>query len=160
MDYTTQPHLPFRGPLGVAPGLPPTPKDERKRFHQFNSIVAPVAGSLLQTITVYTCPTGHEAKVVGLFCGYVGSGFVEGDATLLYFSIRLNGASYIQDYAQIPYTLGSLTSGPWPVPAGIQLAPGDTLEFLVSVPGGSAIATGAPNRCHGHFVGTYRPVGV
>ena len=142
------------GQIGGPPGPPP---DNRERFHSFASIVAPAPNSSNVFITSFTCPQGHQAKVVGILVHYEGSGFVEGDATMLFFSLRLNGAQFVRDYASIPNTLGSLPSGPWPVPAAIKLAPNDLLEVLVSVPAGSPIGTGGNNRMHGHLLGYYWP---
>jgi len=157
--YYKQPHLPLIAgtAIGTPATNPPLMSDLRERFHKFASIVTPAAGSTNTLITSYTVPAGSLARVVGLLFFYQGAGFIEGDATLLYWSLRLNGAGYIRDYDVIPNTLGSLTSGPWPVPAGINLNAGDLLEVLVTVPGGSTITTGGTTRVHGHLLGYYWP---
>ncbi len=158
--FYDQQHLPLvKPPIGTPQGPGGPPPDQRQRFHAFSSIVAPAANTSLSQIVSYTVPEGHQAKVVGLHVGYVGSGFVEGDVALLFFSIRLNGASFVENYASIPNTLGSLTSGPWPVPAAIKLFAKDIIEILVSVPAGSTITTGGTARMHGHLVGYYWPIG-
>lgn len=157
--FYDQPHLPLRNnPAGVVgPPMPGAPMDDqRQRFHAFNSIATPAAGTTNQLIVSYTVPNGHDAKVVGLLVRYEGSGFTEGVSTLLYFSIRLNGTTFVQNYDVIPNTLGSLTAGPWPIPSAIRLSPNDLIEVLVTVPGGSTIVTGT-TRCHGHLVGWYAP---
>lgn len=157
--FYDQQHLPLVKPtIGAPPVSGGPPPDQRQRFHAFDSIVCPAANTSNTLIVAYTVPEGHQAKVVGLHVGYVGSGFVEGDEALLFFSIRLNGASFVQDYATIPNTLGSLTSGPWPVPAAIKLFAKDLIEILVTVPLGSTIGTGGTNRVHGHLVGYYWPI--
>jgi hypothetical protein len=159
--YYSQWGLPITTP---APGTitPPdqtAPPDNKERWHSFGSIVAPAPGTSLALITgaSFTCPNGHQAKCVGLVVEYIGTGFVQGDATLLFYSLRLNGAQFIRDYAKIPNTLGDLSAGPWPVPAAIKLSPNDLLEVLVTVPGGSTIGTGGTNRVHGHILGYYWP---
>jgi hypothetical protein len=155
--FYDQPTLPNNGVEAGAIGPPANPADSRQRFHRFNSIVCPAAGTSLALITSYTVPDGHRAFAVGLLLRYEGTGFVEGDATLLFFSIRLNGASFVPDYASIPNTLGSLTAGPWPLPGRLKLFAADLVEILVTVPGGSTIATGGTNRVHGHLTGYYEP---
>jgi len=158
--FYDQQHLPLVKPAIGTPGGPGgPPPDQRQRFHAFNSIVTPAANTSNQLIVGYTVPAGHQAKVVGLLLRYEGSGFVEGDSSLLFFSVRLNGTSFVQDYAQIPNTLGSLTSGPWPIPGAIKLFSADLIEILVSVPLGSTVGTGGTNRVHGHLVGYYWPLG-
>lgn len=160
-EFYDQPHLPVvRGAIGVpaAPGGPPP--DQRQRFHAFNALTTPAAGTTNSLIVSYQIPVGHEGRVVGLLLRYEGSGFTEGISTLLYFSVRLNGSSFVQQYDVIPNTLGSLTSGPWPIPACIKLAANDLIELLVTVPGGSTITTGGTTKCHGHLIGYYRPVGT
>jgi hypothetical protein len=143
-------------PGTISTGTNSTP-DNKERWHSFNSIVAPAAGTLNALITSFTCPIGHQAKTVALLVEYIGTGFTQGDATLLFFSLRLNGTQFIRDYQQIPNTLGDLSAGPWPIPAGIKLSPNDLLEVLVTVPIGSTIGTGGTNRMHGHILGYYWP---
>ena len=155
--FYEQPSLPSHGVQAGSIGLPPNPQDSRQRFHRFGSIVCPAVATSLTLITSYTVPDGHRAFGVGLLLRYEGTGFVEGDVALLFFSIRLNGASFVPDYASIPNTLGSLTSGPWPLPGRLKLFAADLVEILVTVPAGSTIATGAPNRVHGHLTGYYEP---
>ena len=157
--YDDQQHLPLiKPPVGMPAPAGGPPPDQRQRFHFFNSIVTPAVGTLNQLIVAYTVPAGHQAKVVGLHVGYVGSGFTEGDAAGLFFSVRLNGTSSVQNYDVIPNTLGSLTSGPWPIPAAIKLFAADLIEIIVTVPVGSTIAVGGTNRMHGHLVGYYWPI--
>jgi hypothetical protein len=137
-----------------------TPPDCGPYYSQWGlPITTPAPGTSLALITgaSFTCPNGHQAKCVGLVVEYIGTGFVQGDATLLFYSLRLNGAQFIRDYAKIPNTLGDLSAGPWPVPAAIKLSPNDLLEVLVTVPGGSTIGTGGTNRVHGHILGYYWP---
>jgi hypothetical protein len=157
--YYDQQHLPLVKPaIGMPPGPGGPPPDQRQRFHVFDSIVAPAANTSNTLVVGYTVPDGHQAKVVGIHVGYVGTGFVEGDEALLFFSVRLNGTSFVENYAVIPNTLGSLTSGPWPIPAAIKLFAKDLIEILISVPAGSAIGTGGTNRMHGHLLGYYWPI--
>lgn len=155
--YYKQRGLPGSAPAGTIGATDVAPPDNRERFHSFNSIVAPAAGTTNAVITSFTCPIGHQAKVVGILVNYIGGAWVEGDPTLIYFSLRLNGAQFVRDYSQIPNQLGDLAAGPWPVPGAIKLAPNDLLEVLVTVPGGSTIATGGTNRVHGHLLGWYWP---
>lgn len=155
--FYEQPSLPSQGVAAGSIAGPANPTDARQRFHRFASIVCPAAATSLALITSYTVPDGHRAFAVGLLVHYEGTGFVEGDATLLFFSIRLNGASFVPDYASIPNTLGSLTSGPWPLPGRLKLFAADVVEILVTVPAGSTIATGGTNRVHGHLTGYYEP---
>ena len=157
-EFYDQPHLPLLRPgIGVPGGPPP---DQRQRFHAFNALQTPAAGTTNALVVSYTVPNGHEGRVVGLLVSYVGTGFTEGIATLLYFSLRINGTTYVQQYDVIPNTLGSLTAGPWPIPAAIRLAANDTIEVLVTVPLASTITVGGTTRCHGHLVGFYRPIGA
>ena len=165
--------VPACGPYYSQPGLPRvdtpgqiqpagTPQDNRARFHQFNSIVAPAAGSPITLITSYTVPDGHHSGVLGLLLQYVAAvppgGFIQGDPTVMFFSLRLNGLQFVRNYQTIPNTLGSFDSGPWPIPGKIKLFSGDLLEILVTVPGGSGLATGGTNRFHGHLVGFEEPI--
>jgi hypothetical protein len=166
--------VPACGPYYNQPGLPrvsqpgsispdgTAPHDNRARFRQFNSIVAPAAGTSNAVITQYTVPDGHQSGVLGLMLQYVATvppgGFIQGDATVLFFSLRLNGAQFIRNYQTIPNTLGSFDSGPWPIPGKIKLFAGDLLEILATVPGGSGLATGGTNRLHGHLVGFEEPI--
>ena len=159
VPFYDQAHLPLVKPaIGTPQGPGGPPPDQRQRFHVFNSIVAPALGTSNALVVSYTVPEGHQAKVVGLHVGYVGTGFVEGDAALLFFSIRLNGTSFVENYSSIPNTLGSLTSGPWPVPAAIKLYSKDLIEILISVPLASTIGVAGTNRMHGHLVGYYWPI--
>jgi hypothetical protein len=133
----------------------------RERFHKFGSIIAPVAGTLNAPITSYTVPDGHQAAVVGLMLKYSPAtppgGFVEGDSTLLFFSLRLNGSQFVSDYDSIPNDLGDFLSGPWPLPGKLNLFAADLLEILVTVPVGSTIDVAGNNRFHGHLIGYYWP---
>jgi hypothetical protein len=156
--YYDQSVLPSTGaPPGTIAPPDQGPPDNKERWHSFNSIVAPAAGTSNALITSFLTPNGHQAKTVGLVVEYIGTGFVQGDPTLLFFSLRLNGAQFVRDYQRIPNTLGDLSAGPWPIPAAIKLAPNDLLEVLVTVPGGSTIGTGGTNRVHGHILGYYWP---
>jgi hypothetical protein len=147
------------GPGPAAAGaVNPSAPSNRERFHAFNSIVTPAAGTTNSLVVSFQVPSGHNCEVIGLLNFYSGTGFIEGDATLLYFSLRLNGAGFVRDYAVIPNTLGSLSSGPWPVIGKLKLVAGDLLEYLVTVPVGSTIATGGTNRVHSHILGYYWPV--
>jgi len=158
-EFYDQRHLPLVRPGIGVPQAGGPPPDQRQRFHAFNALQTPAANTLNSVIVSYTVPNGHEARVVGLLVNYVGTGFTEGIATLLYFSLRLNGSTMVQQYDVIPNTLGSLTAGPWPIPAAIRLAANDLIEVLVSVPAGSTITTGGTTRCHGHLLGYYKPIG-
>lgn len=160
--YYEQRHLPLvaPGPVGTPGATGALSSDLRERFHSFASIVTPAANNLNQLIVGFTVPASSQAAIVGIACFYVGTGFVEGDSTLLFFSLRLNGAGFIRDYQTIPNTLGGLANGPWPVPGKIKLNAGDLVEFLVSVPAGSTITTGGTTRCHAHMLGYYWPSGA
>lgn len=157
--YYNQPVLPRNSPGTIPPASsnPVEPVDPRERFHKFNSIVTPAVGTSNALITSYTVPLAHQAAVVGLLVHYEGVGFVEGDATMLFFALRLNGAQFVSDYSSIPNTLGDLKAGPWPIPGRLKLFAGDLLEVLVSIPLASPIGVGGTNRCHGHLVGYYWP---
>lgn len=160
--YQNQPGLPRISSPGTISPDSPLPGDNRSRFHQFNSIVAPVAGTSNAVITQYTVPDGHQSGVFGLLLQYVATtppgGFIEGDATILFFSLRLNGLQFVRNYAVIPNTLGSFDGGPWPIPGRLKLFAADLLEILATVPGASPLATGGTNRLHGHLVGYETPI--
>lgn len=157
--YLDQPVLPRNSPGTIPPAdsNPTEPQDTRQRFHRFASIVCPAPANVFTQICEYDVPLGHQAAVVGLLVHYEGTGFVEGDASLLFFALRLNGNQFVSDYNSIPNTLGSLPAGPWPIPGRLKIFAGDKLEILVQVPVGSTIATGGTNRVHGHLVGYYWP---
>jgi hypothetical protein len=158
--YYDQRSLPRRMQPGAIAPVAPLDVDNFERFHAFGSIVCPGATGVATLVTSVTIPTGNQGKVVGLICFYDGSGNVEGRASDLFFSLRVNGSQFVRDYQTIPNTLGSLSSGPFPIPRAIKLFGGDLLELLVTVPIASPIATGAPNRMNGHLVGYYWPVGA
>lgn len=157
--YYDQPVLPRNTPGSIPPASsnPVEPQDTRQRFHRFGAVVTPAANTSFFQICEYDVPQAHQAAVVGLLVHYEGTGFVEGDPTLLFFSLRLNGNQFVSDYDIIPNTLGSLPAGPWPIPGRLKIFAGDRLEILVSVPAGSTIATGGTTRCQGHLVGYYWP---
>lgn len=159
--YYNQTGLPrISEPGSIAPDT--SNHDNRARFHVFNSISAPAAGAGATVITSYTVPDGHQSSVLGLLLYYIaatGTGnFVQGDATVLFFSLRLNSAQFVRNYQTIPNTLGSFDGGPWPIPGKLKLFAGDLLEILVTVPGGSGLVTGGSNRVHGHLVGFEEPI--
>ena len=151
----------LRMPTALQPGqlAPAPPQDLRQRFHAFNSIIAPVAGTSLALITSYVVPAAHLASIVGIMLQYIGTPAPppEGDATQYFFSVRLNSVQMVPFWSNIPNTLGNFDNGPWPVPGKLNLFASDLVEVLVTVPGGSTIATGSPNRFHAHLLGYYWP---
>lgn len=117
-----------------------------------SSIVCPAVGTTNTLVAEYIVPAGFRAVITHVLNQYAGSGFVEGDEALLYWTILLNSRS-VRGFNQIAWSMGSLADGPYPVPWKIRLKATDILRYVVTVPAGSAIGTGAPNRVICHFVG-------
>ncbi len=130
-------------------------------FHVRNSIVCPAAGAAETVVASYTVPDGFTAIINMILNLYIGAAApVEGDVAELFYGIRINQDYYARDFGQIATTLGSLTQGPYPVPGGMILAAGSLVEYTVTVPAGSPVATGAPNRIHCQLLGWHWPEAV
>lgn len=130
------------------------PSANSQYVHRRSSIAVPAPNTTNTAIVNYTCQAGFRSVITHVLLVYIGgSPPTEGDAAELYYSLRLNSGYFVRDFESITTTLGSLTNGPYPIPDGIRLTAGNFLEALVTVPLGSPIATGAPNRVHAHLLG-------
>jgi len=142
---------------GAAPWLDPPQVSEY--IHNRGSIVCPDAGTTDTVITSYRVQPGYAAVLTYVLFEYRGATDpIQGDATSLYYSLRLDGSLFLRDFAQITTQLGSLTHGPYPIPGAIPLRAGQTVEGLVTVPAASGVATGDPNRVFCHLLGWQWPV--
>src|SRR3989304_3594854 len=122
-------------------------------IHRRAALVCPAAGTTDEPIVDYTCPAGFRSVITQLVLPYIGSNPpVEGLATDLYYSLRLNSGDFVRDFAQGTTHLGPLDL-PYPVPDGIRLSAGNYLEALVTVPLTSGVATGGTNYVHAHLLG-------
>lgn len=134
----------------VAPGA--------KHFHKRGSLVVPAAGTSNSIVVSYTVPFGFEAVLTHVLNVYIGAAApIEGLATDLFYTIRVAETYPLEDFGSIITTLGSLTNGPYPIPGGARFTAGQVVEYLVSVPAGTGIATGGTNFVHCQLLGWHWP---
>ena len=134
------------------------PTQNSDYVHRRGALVVPAPNNLNQLVVSYRVPEAFEAvltHLVFLFTGTTGPD--PGDATQLYYSLRVNGSYMARDFAQVATSLGSLEI-PYPVPGGMLLSAGTLIEGLVSVPNASPISTGAGNYAHIHLLGWQWPI--
>ena len=144
-------------PVGQAP-FREYPKTAQY-IHERGSLAVPDADGLFHVIVSFTCQPGYAAAVSHLLVNFTGPGAppVEGDATSLFYALRVNSMYFPRNFGTINSSLGSLSHGPYPVPGAIRLKDGETLEGLGNVPIGSGVGTGAPNFVHCHLIGWQWP---
>jgi hypothetical protein len=126
--------------------------------HRRGSIVVPPNDGSYNTIVDFTVQAGYEAVLSHLL--FVFSGATppqEGDSASIFYAVRIDGGFYARDFQSIDTSLGSLANGPYPIPGGLRLKAGQTVEGLVNVPVTSAISTGPGNFSICHLIGWQWP---
>jgi hypothetical protein len=132
------------------------PTSGAQYVHKRGSLVMPAPNNALQLITQYKVPTGQLATLTHVVLMYSGSGFIPGDATNLYFSLRLDSTYMLQDFEAVVTNLGSFEL-PFPIPGGVRLRAQQLVEALVTVPAGSPVSTGAGSYAHAFLIGYQWP---
>jgi hypothetical protein len=138
-----------------------------KHVHRRGVLVVPAAAIAPADptegiITSYTVPNGWLFLLTHILLQYMGATAAadfEGLETELFYTLRVDGRQFPDDFGTINTSLGGLSQGPYPISGGIQFSGGNLVELVVNVPSGSMIATGGTNRVFGHLIGWARPGG-
>lgn len=139
-------------PVGPAPWR--LPAETAEYIFEHNSIEVPAADSSLNAICSVKIEPGYAAIISHVLFNYVGNTAPQdGNAADILYSLRVDDGYFPRSFKSIPYHLGSLDQGPYPVPGYIRLNGGQKLEALVSVPVDSPIGTGVGNFVIAHLLG-------
>lgn len=142
-------------PVGLAPWR--AAPETAEYVHRRGAIPAPDPNTGNFVISSFTVQNGYAAVITHVLFAYNGTGQIEGDAASLFYMLRVDQRYFPRDFETITTSLGSLTHGPYPIPGGLRLKGGETLEGLVNVPLDSPIAPGSPNYVFCHLIGWQWP---
>lgn len=126
------------------------PPADHEPYDLTNSIECPVADTQNTQILTFRCPYGYQGVLLGVGHRYIGAGFVEGSGAVIW-SIRIAGR-YPNGYGSILISMGS-PEQPRPLFGAVRFYENELLEYLVTIPAGSPIATGAGNYMIGNLAG-------
>lgn len=118
------------------------PPADHEPFDITGSVACPAAGTTDTQVISLRCPYGYQGVLLGVGHRYIGTGFVEGSGDILW-SVRVGGR-FPNGYGAINISLGSAEQSR-PVFGAIRFYENELIEYLVTVPAASPIATGAPN---------------
>lgn len=111
-----------------------------QRFDKNRSIPLPPNNGLNATVLTYTVPQGWDGVIISFVNEWTGTGFVEGSGDLIW-RVKIN-ETWLFDYSDIRFSLGSLQSR-YPLEgAYIQLRGGDTVRYFVNHAIASALSGG------------------
>jgi hypothetical protein len=136
----------IRGLAGLADGrgldaqtsrIPPSLTLSRRNFLERGKLITPADGGLADhTVVSFSVPVGYFGVLMGFYCNYMGTGFVQGSGDIL-FRLKI-GNAWARNMGNLAYTLGTL-SNPFSMPLLTVLESGDVVEFLVNVPNTSGM---------------------
>ena len=155
----------FRPGAGVTPAysqvvqqpwvsMPP----DGEPFNSIGAIEAPApSAGVLSVVVSLRVGYGWEGIIKRFGHFYLGDAFIPGTGAILW-SIRMNGARFLRGLANLDVPIGSLESGGWPVEGGFRIFSNDLVEYLVTIPAASPVATGNGNRVFAWLQGYLYPV--
>lgn len=119
------------------------------------SILVPGAGPA-SVIFNYSVQDGMRFSLRGLVFAFNGTGWSEGTATGLSFTLQVlaAGTRNVEGFANVLTELGSLQQ-PYPILGRLEFAPNDQLQVLIANGGG--VATGPAQTVTAHLVGHQYP---
>lgn len=104
----------------------------RRNFFERGKLLTPAdAGAADHVVLQFSVPTGYFGVLLGYYCQYMGTGFVQGSGDIA-FRLK-SGNAWVRSMGNLLYTVGSL-SNTFSVPLLTLLTPDDVLTFSVNVP--------------------------
>lgn len=119
------------------------------------SLLVPATGPA-SVIFNYSVQDGMRFSLRGIVFAFNGSGWAEGTATGLSFTLQVLAAGQrnVEGFANILTQLGSLAQ-PYPILGRLEFAPNDQLQ--VTVQNGGGVTTGPAQTVTAHLVGHQYP---
>ena len=117
--------------------VPPLYTGMRKNFFERGKLLTPADGGLANwSVVQFTVPTGHFGLILGYYCNYMGTGFVQGSGDIVW-RLRV-GNAWMRNMGNLQFAMGSL-SNPFSMPLMQLLTSDDTITFAVNVPNTSGL---------------------
>jgi len=109
----------------------------RRNFFERGKLLTPGDGGLANhTVLQFTVPTGYFGVLLGYYCQYLGTGFVQGSGDIVF---RLKcGNAWVRNMGDLRFTVGDF-SNTFSMPLLTLLSSDDTLTFQVQVPNTSGL---------------------
>jgi len=112
--------------------VPPLYTGMRKNFFERGKLITPADGGLANWAVVqFSVPTGYFGLILGYYCNYMGTGFVQGSGDIVW-RLRV-GNAWMRNMGDLRFAVGSL-SNPFSVPLMQLLQSDDSITFAVNVP--------------------------
>ena len=122
------------------------------------AIPLPAAGAGAVQILTYQVPSGLRFSLRGIVFAFFGTGWNEGVAPGLSFTLQVQAAGIRQvDFLNNVTTHLGSPDFPYPIMGRLEFAPLDILIVTVTNAVGSGIAAGPPNTAVAHLVGHTYP---
>lgn len=143
-------------PVGASPWREVA--DTAEYTHRRGSIEVPAADGSLNVIVSFSVQPGYAAVLTAVLFNFSGQvAPQEGNSADVLYSLRVDSSYFPRDFGSINTSLGSLANGPYPIPGGLRLKAGQTIEGLIQVPVNSPVSTGPGSFAICHLLGWQWP---
>ena len=109
----------------------------RRNFFERGKLLTPAdGGAANHTVLQFEVPTGYFGVLLGYYCQYMGTGFVQGSGDIIF---RLKaGNAWVRNMGDLRFTVGDF-SNTFSMPLLTIMSSDDTLTFQVNVPNTSGL---------------------